>query len=79
MWDIWNHFSKIPHTRHIKQPDHEKVLIVNDSINKKYGSNFKYPKYGALHYSGKQKGLQECQSSRESCSAVYTNFPRQFL
>jgi hypothetical protein len=36
------------HTRHIKLPEHIKILMVHDIINKKYGSYLKYPIYGAF-------------------------------
>jgi hypothetical protein len=34
--------------KHIKLPERDTVLMVHDSINKKYGTYLKYSKYGAF-------------------------------
>jgi hypothetical protein len=45
---VFGIISTNSHTRHTKLLERNKVLMVHDSVNKKYGSYFKYPKYCAF-------------------------------
>jgi hypothetical protein len=77
------------HTRHIKLPESNKVLMIHDSVNKGNGSFLKYSKYGAstllqllgacrAHNQWKQVSKQELASETHISAIGYHDILQDF-